>query len=377
MAAAPPTPQPPPAAAAVAAAVLFLLPSLLSASPGDLLLPSTSTSTLERWISNNLEDYHLQAAGNIPGDLDPKLLQAELNPRVITVRQDGKGDFRTVSGAIASIPAGNQRRTVIRIGPGVYKEKVKLDLTKPYVTFSGDANAMPTITFGGRAAQYGTLDSATVIVESNYFIASNIIFHNSAKRPVLGEEGAQAVAMRISGDKAAFYGCRFLGYQDTLCDDKGKHLFKDCFIQGTVDFIFGNGRSIYLRCEINSVADGITYITAQARSMVAEDGGFAFVHCKVTGTGNAYLSRAWKDSSRVVFAYTFMGSLVQPKGWDDKGFPNRRGSVFYGEYKCMGPGAATGERVDYVKLLTDEQVKPFVSMTFIRPNTWLLPQPKL
>jgi hypothetical protein len=59
-------------------------------------------------------------------------------------------------------------------------------------------------------------------------------------------QGAQAVALRISGDKAAFHNCRFIGFQDTLCDDRGRHFFKDCFIQGTVDFIFGNGKSLYL-----------------------------------------------------------------------------------------------------------------------------------
>lgn len=58
--------------------------------------------------------------------------------------------------------------------------------------------------------------------------------------------GAQAVAMRISGDKAAFHNCRFIGFQDTLLDDRGRHFFKDCHIQGTVDFIFGNGKSLYL-----------------------------------------------------------------------------------------------------------------------------------
>lgn len=58
--------------------------------------------------------------------------------------------------------------------------------------------------------------------------------------------GGETVAMRISGDKAAFYKCMFIGYQDSLCDDSGRHLFKDCQIQGTVDFIFGNGKSLYL-----------------------------------------------------------------------------------------------------------------------------------
>lgn len=69
---------------------------------------------------------------------------------------------------------------------------------------------------------------------------------NAAPRPDGKRKGAQASAMRISGDKAAFYNCKFVGFQDTLCDDKGKHFFKDCFIQGTVDFIFGEARSIYL-----------------------------------------------------------------------------------------------------------------------------------
>ncbi|KAG0471040.1 hypothetical protein HPP92_015586 [Vanilla planifolia] len=356
--------------------------SLLSIAAAHLNPPSKSSSVslLDNWISENLLDFHSRTqeiASGINTGLDPALLLAERKPRVITVSQDGRGDFTTICAAVASIPDRNKRRTVIRIGSGIYREKVRLHRRKPFVTFSGRPDAMPTITFDDTAAEFGTIDSATVIVESHYFIASNIIFENTAPRPAMGAKGGQAVAMRISGDKAAFYGCRFLGFQDTLCDDKGRHLFKDCFIQGTVDFIFGNGRSIYLRCEINSVADGTTYITAQARTTIADKSGFAFVHCQVTGTGSAYLSRAWKKSSRVVFAYTYMGSLVNPRGWDDKGFPDRQRTVFYGEYKCMGPGAATNHRVHYVKLLTDEQVKPYMSLTFIRGKTWLLPHPKL
>ena len=69
---------------------------------------------------------------------------------------------------------------------------------------------------------------------------------NSSPMPDENSVGAQALAMRISGDKAAFYNCKFIGFQDTLCDDKGRHFFKDCYIQGTYDFIFGNGKSLYL-----------------------------------------------------------------------------------------------------------------------------------
>ncbi len=58
--------------------------------------------------------------------------------------------------------------------------------------------------------------------------------------------GKQAVAFRITGDMAAFYRVAFLGAQDTLYDQTGRHLFAHCFIQGSIDFIFGDGRSLYL-----------------------------------------------------------------------------------------------------------------------------------
>lgn len=54
-----------------------------------------------------------------------------------------------------------------------------------------------------------------------------------------------ALAGLVSGDKTSFYGCAFSGLQDTLLDDNGKHYFKHCTIEGTMDFIFGTGQSIY------------------------------------------------------------------------------------------------------------------------------------
>lgn len=58
-------------------------------------------------------------------------------------------------------------------------------------------------------------------------------------------KGRQAVALRVSGDRAAFYGCRILSYQDTLLDDGGRHYFSNCYIEGATDFIFGNATSLY------------------------------------------------------------------------------------------------------------------------------------
>lgn len=135
--------------------------------------------TLDSWISHTIQDFEerkAELANGIAATLGIHLQRAENRSRVITVRQDGTGDFRTVTEAVDSIPDRNRRRIVIKIGPGVYREKVKVEGGKWFVTFYGDPVSMPTITFDGTAAVYGTWDSASVIVESNYFMACNIIF---------------------------------------------------------------------------------------------------------------------------------------------------------------------------------------------------------
>ncbi|XP_027333082.1 putative pectinesterase 63 isoform X2 [Abrus precatorius] len=301
--------------------------------------------------------------------------------KIVRVRKDGAGDFRTVTEAVNSIPSGNKRRVVVWIGMGEYREKITIERSKAFVTFYGERNGndndMPIITYHATALQYGTVDSATVAVDSDYFVAVNVAFVNSSPMPDENSVGGQALAMRISGDKAAFYNCKFISFQDTLCDDKGRHFFKDCHIQGTYDFIFGNAKSIYWRSTIESVAKGLSVITAQGRESRAEDTGFSFVHCNITGSGNrnTYLGRSWKRSPRVVFAYTYMGSLINSRGWFRR-HPKAK-TIFYGEYKCMGPGAASSGRVKFYRKLSYRQAKPFMSMAFIHGGKWVVPPPKL
>lgn len=135
-----------------------------------------------RWLSNTMEVLKERRQemkkGEAP-ELDPRLVLAENNRRVITVRQDGTGDFKTVTAAVESVKEGNTRRIIIKIGKGVYKEKLTVPREKKYLTFYGesaDQADMPVITSGGTAKEFGTIYSATVAVESNHFMAVNIIF---------------------------------------------------------------------------------------------------------------------------------------------------------------------------------------------------------
>ncbi|XP_006575773.1 probable pectinesterase 53 [Glycine soja] len=143
---------------------------------------------------------------------------------------------------------------------------------------------------------------------------------------------------RISGTKAGFYGT-----QDTLYDHKGLHYFNNCSIQGSVLFIFGSAR----------------WLPSLLKNCIA------------TGSGQIYLGRAWGDYSRVIFSYTYMDNIVLPKGWSDWGDQKRDSRVYYGEYKCSGPGANLAGSVPWARVLTDEEAKPFIGMQFIERDTWL------
>ncbi|CAN1122153.1 Probable pectinesterase 53 [Linum perenne] len=286
--------------------------------------------------------------------------------------------FPTVREAIESIPVVNDCRVVISIGKGTYREKVEIPTTMAYITLKGAGTGKTIIEWddtadriGENGHPLGTFGSATFAVNSPYFIAKNITFKNKAPMPPSGALGKQGVALRISGDNAAFIGCKFIGAQDTLYDHLGRHYFKHCYIEGSVDFVFGNGLSLYDKCHLHAITNTFGALTAQKRESMMEETGFSFVKCKVTGSGALYLGRAWGSFSRVVFAYTFMDKIISPQGWYNWGDKNREMTVFYGQYKCWGPGANFGGRVPWSRELTDAEAEPFVSLGFIDGHEWL------
>ncbi|GMN52255.1 hypothetical protein TIFTF001_021398 [Ficus carica] len=366
--------------------IFFLLSLVVKSSSSSCSLSLERGAEFKTWISWNVEDYrkktHYLAAdqklimtSNSPGynkdavdSLDEKLKNAEMNKIRISVSQDGSGDFTTITQALNSIPPRNTRRVIITIKPGVYREKIDIPRSLPFVTFFGDAGDPPTITgndtasgTGGNGKPLRTFQRATVAIEANYFVAVNVKFENTAPH-VVGFRKGQAVAVRISGTKAAFYNCSFYGTQDTLYDHKGLHYFHNCFIQGSVDFIFGYGRSFYEKCYMNSTARKVAFLTAQKRTASSLESGFSFKDSVVAGSGQLYLGRAWGDYSRVVFSFTFMDNIVLPRGRSDWGDQKRD----------SGPGANMTGRVAWARILTDEEAQPFIGTYYVKGDTWLI-----
>ncbi|KAL6126886.1 hypothetical protein ACLB2K_074931 [Fragaria x ananassa] len=357
-----------------AALMTILLTAPAAMAGGNTVIPADK-SRVNKWFN----DIVNQKSG-----LDSQLTKAEQGTKVVKVMQNGGGNFKTITDAVKSVPNGNTNRVIIYIGGGTYKEKITIPREKPFITFFGDPKNMPKLTFNGDNKKYGTVYSATLTVESDYFMGVNLNIINSSPRPDPSRTGAQAVALRVSGTKAALYNCKMYGFQDTVCDDKGYHLFKDCYIEGTVDFIFGSGKKsdTYFsptpqNTDLRVLGDsGMTVITAQARDGKTEDTGYSFVHCNITGTGKGtFLGRAWRASPQVVYAYTAIGDVIAPEGWTDNRHPEYDRSVNFGEYKNRGPGSSMSKRVKFTKQLSDADAKPFISLDFIQGTKWLLPIP--
>lgn len=88
---------------------------------------------------------------------------------------------------------------------------------------------------------FSSASLVTMLLLNSFFSS----LQNSSPAPKPGAKGEQAVALRIAGDQAAFWGCGFYSNQDTLLDELNRHYFKECYIEGSIDFIFVDARSLY------------------------------------------------------------------------------------------------------------------------------------
>lgn len=299
--------------------------------------------------------------------------------RVIFVDQHGRGHSRTVQEAVDMVPDNNSERIKIYIYPGIYREKVFVPRTKGYVSMIGGRNgtASAVITWNSKSSdrgfdgqELGTYASATVTVESDHFCATRLTFENSVMA-VNGGDGMQGVALRVDSERAMFYRVWIKGEQDTLLDNTGTHYFYQCHIQGKIDFIFGNAKSLYQNCDLHSIAETYGAIAAHHRNADSEDTGFSFVNCSITGTGSVFLGRAWGDYSRIIYSLCYMDDIITPEGWTDWNHPSRKMTAVFGEYQCEGVGADRMGRVEWSKSLSYDEARPFLDKSFINGNQWL------
>ena len=380
-------------------------PLIVKTTPGSLNLPNTVTAVFNdgtteelsvtwekvdsaQYASINVKGFTVR--GSVSGTTQKATAQISVLPVIVKgvtpllVAADGTGDYRTVNEAIQSIPENNAVRQIVFVKPGAYREKLLID--RPYVTLAGE-NADSTVITNNDSPMveddsgkpYSTYNDYTMQVTGHDFSAQDITIENSA-----GSSSGQSVALDVYADHASFTNCRILGYQDTLLTRNKtdisqtdnvpeqpttqtyRQYFKNCYIAGSVDYIFGASEAIFDKCTLYSRLNG--YITA-ADTPQNQKYGYVFMNCNLASSNiyngdlSVYLGRSWRPYSDVAYLNCKMGSQIALVGWKTMHSPDDVKTVRYSEYHSVSDTSpATSIDTSKRKMstqLTDAQAKEY------------------
>lgn len=329
--------------------------------------------------------------------------------------------FSSVGEALASLPAVQSAPqcfpaaredkippVIIHIAPGIYEENLVIE--RPYVTLVGETaeNTVLTYHLGANeilpdGSKRGTFRTASVRIHTHDFTAKGITFQNTAG---YGHTVGQALALYADGDRLLFEDCRLISSQDTLFTAPlppspakpggftgpgehaprimGRQLYRRCYLQGDVDFIFGSAVAYFEECTIFSKKPGdrkppenpneeiiYGYITAAS---TPEDApyGYVFRNCRLLSDcppHTVYLGRPWREWAKTVFLGCEMGAHIHPLGWNDWQKPH--GHFYYGEYASFGEGADTKNRAAFSHQLTKEEAASYTpEQVLSSPDGW-------
>ncbi|KAG5395462.1 hypothetical protein IGI04_017276 [Brassica rapa subsp. trilocularis] len=303
---------------------------------------------------------------------------------IVTVNQNGTGNFTTINEAVAAAPNqtdGSNGYFLIYVTAGLYEEYVEIPKYKRYVMMIGDGINQTVIT-GNRSVVDGwtTFKSATFILTGPNFIGVNITIRNTA-----GPTKGQAVALRSGGDFSVFYSCSFEAYQDTLYTHSLRQFYRECDVYGTVDFIFGNAAVVLQKCNLypRQPRQGqANEVTAQGRTDPNQNTGTVLHGCTIRPADDlasssyrvkTYLGRPWKEYSRSVVMQTYIDGFLDPTGWNAWSGNFALSTLYYAEYNNTGPGSSTTNRVTWpgYHVINATDASNFTVTNFLVGEGWI------
>lgn len=365
-----------------------------------------------------LNDVYLETEA----DTSPVEYQAEVKV--------GKGQqFETITDAVKYI--GRMTRTTERVTitltDALYREQVMVDT--PYVTISSEAGSTITWYYGsgytyysadmngyysearavdkyekGVAIGMGTGHwgaTVNVLPTATAFRSEGVIYESSFNRYMTTEEvedgvgkggdnskvdrskatdadiklyknKERACVIFIEADQSEFKDCQFLSSQDTMfTGNNTEHTyFKNCVIEGTTDYICGDGSAVFDGCTLSmygygdKAASGSIIVASKALSQL----GYLFNNCKVVKTSypginkgitKTYFARPWRADSKVVFLNTEVedANTIAPAGFTSMSnvTPAKAKYYEYNTHLADGTKVSTSSRAAGVNKMTDEE----------------------
>ncbi len=317
-------------------------------------------------------------------------------------------EFFSITDALSTIPDNNQTPAVIRIAPGIYHEK--LTIRKPFVTLegTGKSSADTILTFDDYAycimedgQKRGTFRSYSVFIDTHDVTLKNLSIENASGDPAVH---GQAIALYADGDRLVIDSCRLLSHQDTLFTGplppkelekngfigpkqyapriNGRHYYKNCYICGDIDFIFGSATAFFENCMIESLRHDSSdtkiqgYITA-ASTPEGQAYGYVFSQCRFLSgecpPGSVYLGRPWRNYAKTVFLHCQFGAHIHPELFHDWNKTAARNTVYYAV--CPDDtGRIFSERADFVQVLDHSQAAAFSKENVLSGQDGWLPE---
>lgn len=325
-----------------------------------------------------------QAAGQAAVQTTVQTAGQAAAPTIFHVAQDGSGDFTSVTEALLRLEQLPPGPVTLYLHRGIYREQIHIH--RPQLTLCGQSPEDTLLTFGLFArmpsddiGKLGTFRSYSCLIDAHDVTVRNLTFENSSGK---GPDVGQALALYGDGDRLIFDSCRFLGGQDTLFTAplppkeiepngfvgpgqnrprvNGRHYYKDCYIEGDIDFVFGGATAFFENCEFFSKDIGRevnSFVTA-ASTPEGQAYGYVMDHCRFTGNcppHTAYLGRPWRQFAQVVLLNCQIGAHIREEGWDDWNKPQAHDTVLFAEYQSSGPSSDFKKRPGWVRELTPDE----------------------
>ena len=346
---------------------------------------------------------------------------------------DNPEHFSSIGSALAQIPANNTTPVIIEIAPGIYHEK--LTINKPYITLRGmgESSAHTVISYDDYAldlmedgSKRGTFRTYTLFIDTHDVTLQHLTIENAS-----GDSAThgQAIALYADGDRLMIDSCRLLGHQDTPFTGplpekerqpggfigpkqfapriNGRQYYKNCYICGDIDFIFGSATAYFEHCTLESLlrtkasaqSDLVSttstlhdsgsdtsalchsnsdmvqknytlppiqgYVTA-ASTPEGQEYGYIFSDCRFISkdcpAGSVYLGRPWRDYAKTILISCELGAHIHPAGFHDWNRENTHDTVYYAEYASF-PATSDyrplSDRADFVQNLNEQQAGYF------------------
>lgn len=318
---------------------------------------------------------------------------------MIEVGPEGKA-FSSVQSALNFLEQHPKEERVILVHPGVYQERVEVRVPGVVITGENRTAAEKTVITLGLGAKEiledgkkrGTFRTYTFYVNAENVTLAFLTIENSAGP---GKLAGQAIALYADGDRLTVDSCRLLGWQDTLFTaplpakeiekngfvgpgqfaprEARKQYYKDCYIEGDVDFVFGGAAAYFECCTFFSKdrnQEGPGFVTAPSTPK-EQRFGYVMDRCRFTGNGpdrSVFLGRPWREWGKTVLLHCHIGPHIKAEGWDDWGKEKAHKTTFFAEYECTGPGSVLFARPGWVHRLTQEEAENYTKEKFLEEN---------